>query len=404
MLAEVQPVAARFIEAGYSIYLVGGVVRDLTLGAPMDELDFDLTTNARPDDIRRLVGPIADEIWAQGERFGTIGCRVAGREYEITTHRAEWYSDGSRKPQVVFGDEVEVDLSRRDFTINAMAIEIPSGRLVDPFGGEHALDARRLDTPVDPQVSFTDDPLRILRAARFIARYGLMVAPGVAAAASTLAHRLEIVSAERIRDELDKLLSTERPSAGLAFLTEVGALAFAAPFLSESIVVDLADALDRAERDLLVRRTILFTPCEPDDRRRRIERLRYSTRDQRAILGLLRATDTVGEHAGAWRARDVRAIVDLVGYEAIASLLSVLVARDADRATTLREAFHELDRVEDLRSFAPSLGGEDVMALLGVDSGPDVGRALAALRARRIDIGPTTADDERNYLREWYTA
>ena len=167
----------RFRSAGHSLYLVGGSVRDAIVaddGSQQDgeERDLDFTTDARPDAIESVVAGWADAVWIQGKRFGTIGCLRGGQKYEITTHRAEAYRPDSRKPDVAFGDSVEDDLARRDFTVNAMALRLPELELIDPFDGLADLSAHRLRTPLDPDVSFADDPLRMLRAARFIAKFG----------------------------------------------------------------------------------------------------------------------------------------------------------------------------------------------------------------------------------------
>ena len=222
-LDEVRPLADAFVAAGHRIYLVGGIVRDRFVGrelAPGD--DIDLTTDARPDEILAVVRPLAEAVWDTGARFGTIGARIAGREYEITTHRAEAYTADSRKPEVSFADAVEADLARRDFTVNAMALEVPEPRLIDPHGGAADLAAGRLRTPLPPEESFSDDPLRMMRAARFIAGYGLVPDDDLVAAVRSMAGRMEIVSAERIRDELDKLIVVDDPADGLWFLVETG--------------------------------------------------------------------------------------------------------------------------------------------------------------------------------------
>ena len=205
VLAEVLPLAERFREAGHRLYLVGGVVRDLLLDREVSS-DIDLTTDARPDQIKKLLQGWADHRWTQGEKFGTIGAKRGDRAYEITTHRAEAYTSDSRKPHVVFADDVAVDLSRRDFTVNAMALALPELQLIDPFDGAADLAAKRLRTPLTPDESFSDDPLRMMRAARFIAGYDLVPDAALVEAVVALRHRLEIVSAERIRDELDKLI------------------------------------------------------------------------------------------------------------------------------------------------------------------------------------------------------
>ena len=204
LCATVAPLSGRFIDAGHRLYLVGGLVRDRLMGADRTP-DHDLTTDATPDRIRELVEGVADVVWLQGERFGTVGLRVGDHAMEITTHRAEAYVGDSRKPVVRFSIDLHEDLGRRDFTVNAMAVDVVDGTLHDPFDGRADLSAGILRTPLSPEESFGDDPLRMLRAARFHARYGLTPADGLVEAARSLADRLGIVSGERIRGELFRL-------------------------------------------------------------------------------------------------------------------------------------------------------------------------------------------------------
>ncbi|HEX2040059.1 MAG TPA: CCA tRNA nucleotidyltransferase, partial [Acidimicrobiales bacterium] len=171
LVEQTADLAARFAGAGKRLYLVGGVVRDSLLDRVREQDDLDFTTDALPDEIEAIVRPEAEAVWLQGKRFGTVGCLWRGRRCEITTHRAEAYEPDSRKPDVRFSDTVEADLSRRDFTVNAMALRLPDFELVDPFGGIADLAAKRLRTPIAPEESFADDPLRMLRAARFVAGY-----------------------------------------------------------------------------------------------------------------------------------------------------------------------------------------------------------------------------------------
>jgi poly(A) polymerase len=194
LLAEVRPLADRFASARHRLYLVGGVVRDQVLGRHVDaSSDIDLTTDARPPDIKRIVRPLASAVWTQGERFGTIGCRIGERSYEITTHRGDVYVPDSRKPAVTYSDTIEHDLARRDFTVNAMAAELPDGAIIDPYNGRADLASHTLRTPLAPEVSFGDDPLRMLRAARFAASYALAPEPALVAAVEAMAARLAIV-------------------------------------------------------------------------------------------------------------------------------------------------------------------------------------------------------------------
>ncbi len=221
--SPVQQLARLLVDAGHECYLVGGSVRDAFLDRIVrdsETVDVDVTTDARPDVVERLVRPWADHVWLQGQRFGTIGCEREGMKIEITTFRADVYRPDSRKPEVAFSDDIETDLSRRDFTVNAMALRLPDPVLVDPHGGAVDLAARRLRTPLAPEESFLDDPLRMLRAARFVAQFALTPDAELLAAIEQHRHRLEIVSAERIRDELSKLLLVDDPSAGLWLLAE----------------------------------------------------------------------------------------------------------------------------------------------------------------------------------------
>ncbi|HEY1818578.1 MAG TPA: CCA tRNA nucleotidyltransferase, partial [Trebonia sp.] len=209
-----------FIAAGHELALVGGPVRDVFLGG--QPKDLDLTTDAVPERVLEITREWADKTWTVGIEFGTVGLRKRGEIFEITTYRSEAYDRTSRKPEVKYGTSLVPDLERRDFTINAMAARLPSFELVDPFGGLEALKEQVIRTPGRPEDSFSDDPLRILRAARFAARLGFTVNEDVQSAMRAMAPRLSIVSAERITDELSKLMLTERPEAGLDLLVRTG--------------------------------------------------------------------------------------------------------------------------------------------------------------------------------------
>ena len=251
VLAELAPLAKRFADAGHRLYLVGGTVRDLMVDSGRSDYDLDLTTDARPPDIKACLAGWADAVWTQGERFGTIGAKFGERTYEITTFRAESYTDDSRKPHVTYADDVETDLGRRDFTVNAMALELTGGEtptLVDPHGGALDLINKVLRTPLGPDISFSDDPLRMLRAARFIAGYGLQPTEQLVAAVNDMAPRLEIVSAERIRDEFDKLITVDHPAAGLWFLYDTG---LSEQFLSEMSAMRLEHDPIHRHKDVL---------------------------------------------------------------------------------------------------------------------------------------------------------
>lgn len=226
VLAETTQLALAFSAAGFELYLVGGIVRDQYLDRPLDsESDLDLTTNARPEEIKAIVEPFAKTIWTQGERFGTIGVQLGERLVEITTYRKEVYDPKSRKPAVSFGEDVTIDLSRRDFSVNAMAIDAVTGELLDPWQGAKDLATNTLRTPLKAEISFNDDPLRMLRAARFSTKYRLVAVPELVEAAKQLSHRLGIVAIERIGEEIRRLLALEKPSQGVRFLAETGLLA-----------------------------------------------------------------------------------------------------------------------------------------------------------------------------------
>ena len=401
VLEEVAPLAAAFAAADRSLYLVGGIVRDLLLNAPLDSLDFDLTTEALPEEIKRLVAPLSEAVWAQGEKFGTIGCQIGGRPYEITTHRAESYNDVSRKPEVQFGDDIEVDLSRRDFTVNAMAIRLSDGEWMDPFDGRGALDRRVLRTPIEPEVSFSDDPLRILRAARFIARYDLSVDADVRTAASSLSDRMSIVSVERIREELDKLLEAPAPAAGLGFLSEVGAWRFVSSWIPDEALAQIGNELDRSRVDVDLRRAVIFSHCAPADRAAQLEHLKYSNAEARRLRLVLAGLDLVSHGGQDFEPTTVRRLVDRVDYSSMQTLLELVeVLGVRDRG--LPRLFAELDAAEDLSSLSPGLTGEDIMDLLGIDPGPEVGAALGVLQERRFEDGPLDRQDEVAFLLQKY--
>ncbi len=401
VLREVDDLREAFVAAGFELYLVGGIVRDLHLGVSLDALDFDLTTAADPQTIKTLVDPLSTAVWSQGEKFGTIGCQIGGRPVEITTHRAESYNDASRKPEVVFGDDIEVDLSRRDFTLNAMAIRLSDGELIDPFEGLVALERRVLVTPIEPEISFADDPLRILRAARFIARYELEVDPGVMAAGQSLIDRMSIVSAERIRDEFDKLLSAPMPAAGLAFLVKVGAWPFVVSSVDGGTVEEIAAELDPSRNDLTLRRAIVFSHCAENDRAEALSKLRYSNDEVRQLRLLLAGLDVVDAGGQRFDASTVRRLVDRVGFDKLGLLEELIAARGFDDRG-LRDRLGELNASEDLSNLKPQLTGEEIMALLALEPGPEVGAALGVLQERRFEEGPLDSAGEADFLKKRY--
>ncbi len=469
VLDELAPLAERFRAAGHRIYLVGGTVRDLLLGAGRRDHDLDLTTDARPPEIKALLQGWADAVWTQGERFGTIGAMrrsadastVPDRTYEITTFRAEAYTDDSRKPQVTFADEIEADLSRRDFTVNAMALELTGDAapvLVDPFGGAADLVARTLRTPLGAEVSFSDDPLRMLRAARFIARDALEPTEDVTAAVRAMASRLEIVSAERIRDEFDKLMTVDHPSAGLWFLVDTG---LAEHFLPELPAMRLEHDPIHRHKDVLTHTFAVVENVRPPAEQRdghppfdfritrlaalfhdvgkprtrgfqagkgttfhhhdavgaritkaRMTALRYSNDDIAAVTELVALHLRFHTYRLGWTDAAVRRYVRDAGE--LLTELNVLTRCDCTtrnerkartlsrRMDELEERIVELTAAEELASIRPDLDGRQVMEHLGVAPGPIVGQAMAFLLELRLDEGPLGEDEARRRLDAWF--
>jgi poly(A) polymerase len=446
LLDETRSIAERFERAGKHVYLVGGAVRDAILGRERAEHDF--TTDARPDETEAIVSDWADAVWSQGKRFGTIGCRKDGRLFEITTHRAEAYHPDSRKPAVRFADAVEADLARRDFTINAMALTLPGLELIDPFGGLVDLAERRLRTPLAPEESFGDDPLRMLRAARFIAGYDMRPEPDLVAAVRTMRTRLEIVSAERIRAELDKLLVLDKPGRGLWFLIETR---LAEEFLPELLALGLEQDPIHRHKDVLAH-TIAVVERTPPDRilrlaallhdigkpktrsvgpngvsfhhhevvgarmaRERMQALRYSHDDVEAVSRLVELHlrfHGYREGKGGWTdsavrryARDAGPLLDRLN----ALTRADCTTRNKAKATMLAERMDQLEaRIEELRqqeelaAIRPELDGRQVMAHLGIGPGPIVGKALAFLLELRLEEGPLGEEEAYRRLDEWW--
>jgi poly(A) polymerase len=452
ILEEVRPLAERLHRRGRRAYLVGGAVRDLLLGRGADEIDLDLTTDARPDEIEAAVRPWADAVWLQGKRFGTIGCRKGDRHYEITTHRAEAYDPASRKPDVAFADDVEADLARRDFTVNAMALLLPvDGEaappvLFDPSGGAADLAARRLRTPLAPEESFSDDPLRMLRAARFLAGYDLVPDEGLVDAVRRMHDRLEIVSAERIRDELDKLVTVPRPGPGLWFLVETG---LAEEFLPElpalaleqdpvhhhkDVLAHTIAVVEKTRPERIVRLAALFHDVgKPKTRsfgpggkvtfhhhevvgarmtRERMQALRYPSDDVEAVSRLVEMHLRFHTYKMGWTDAAVRRYVRDAGplLEQLNELTRCdCTTRNRRRAAELSARMDALEaRIEELRAqeelaaLRPELDGRQVMEHLGVGPGPVVGQALEMLLELRLEEGLLGEDEVRRRLDTWW--
>jgi poly(A) polymerase len=448
VLEAVGPLARRFSDDGHRLFLVGGIVRDLLVGRPLEERnDLDLTTDATPDRVKELVGPLSSALWTQGERFGTIGCTIEGVTFEVTTHRAEAYSPESRKPEVRFSSDIEADLSRRDFTVNAMALEVTSvdPRLIDPFDGLGDLHGRVLRTPIAPEESFSDDPLRMMRAARFMASFDLEPVPELLAAVSAMAERLEIVSPERIRDELCKLVVVPDPSRGLWFLHDAGLATHFLPELPamrleqdpihqhKDVLAHTIAVVAKSPPDLTVRLAALFHDvAKPKTRsigpngvsfhhhevvgarmtRDRMRALRFSNDQIADVSQLVHLHLRFHTYQMGWSDSAVRRFVRDAGDlldELLALTRSDCTTRNRRKAQALERRIDELEariatlrEAEELLAIRPDLDGQAVMDHLGIGPGPLVGKALAHLLELRLEHGPMEPVEAHRALDEWW--
>lgn len=400
VLAEVSQLAETFRGSGFRLYLVGGIVRDQLLDRALDpHTDIDLTTDAVPEQVKELVSGWADAVWDQGERFGTIGCSAGGREFEITTHRSEFYHPESRKPAVAFSDDITVDLSRRDFTVNAMAVELPAGELVDPYGGAHDLDAGVLRTPLGPAVTFADDPLRMLRAARFVSGYSLEATEDVVASMAAMAPRLEIVAVERRRDELDKLIMLVDPTRGLRLLSETGVAAQALPTDVDPVVLGARLAALPQRLPLRIAALVADDPTTADSK---LEQLRLSNERRRVVALIVAGAGTAIDIDPGSDAAVRRFGLEVGEYARDAlDLAAVLVGTDL---ATLRRRWSELDERENLAELVSPLTGREIMDLLELEEGPLVGEAMSHLLDLRVEEGPMSSDVAAEHLRSWWLA
>jgi poly(A) polymerase len=452
----IDELGARFADAGEELALVGGPVRDAMLGRLQNDLD--LTTSARPETTERLIAGWADAVWDMGRAFGTIGCRKGPWQVEITTYRAESYDPSSRKPQVEYGDTLGGDLGRRDFTVNAMAVRVPGREFEDPYGGLLDLAKRTLRTPGRPEDSFSDDPLRMMRAARFAAQLGFDVAPDVVAAMTDMAARIEIISAERVRDELVKLVCAPHPRRGLTLLVETGLAAHVLPELPalalerdehhrhkdvyQHTLTVLEQTIDLEGRlgggpDFVARfaalmhdvgkpRTRRFEPggvvtfhhhdvVGAKMTRKRMRALRFSNADVEAVSLLVELHLRFhGYGSGEWTDSAVRRYVRDAGDQL--ERLHVLTRADcttrnrrkADRLRRTYDALEEriarLSEEEELKAIRPDLDGNEIMEVLGIGPGREVGEAYRFLLDLRMEEGTKTPDEARTALLAWWAA
>jgi poly(A) polymerase len=445
-----------FSKNGFEISLVGGPVRDAVLGKAVKDLD--LTTNAKPEEIQKCLKGWADSIWDVGIKFGTVGAKVKDYVFEITTYRTEQYEDTSRKPSVEFGKTLEEDLARRDFTINAMALRLPSFELVDIYNGLTDLNNKILRTPLDAQISFSEDPLRMLRAARFMSKLDLKPQADLVEAMKKLADRLKIVSMERINDEFNKLLLTDKPRPGIELLVETGVAEHFLPELpalkleidehhhhkdvyQHSLTV-LDQVIDletkhqpQIEADLILRvAALLHDIGKPKTRKfegegrvsfhhhevvgarlakKRLEKLRYSNEIIEQVCLLIELHLRFhGYGDGKWTDSAVRRYVR-DAEEQLIRLHKLTRAdcttRNEAKAEKLRNAYNdleerivELSKQEELKSMRPELDGAEIMQVLNIKPGPGVGKAYQFLLDLRLDKGILGLEKATEELKTWW--
>jgi poly(A) polymerase len=450
------PLARAFAAEDFALYAVGGSVRDAVLGENRrEDYEIDFTTDARPDDIARLMKPVCLSLWEQGRSFGTIGgvIRENGVKAEVTTFRSEEYVDHSRKPSVTWGNSLEADLSRRDFTINALALDVIAleaqtpgvQTLFDYYEGFNDLHERRLRTPIEPEILFRDDPLRMLRAARFASRFNLRIDPAIEAAATAMAEKLEIVSAERLRGELDLLMVTEQPSIGLDFIVRTGLAQYFVPELPKlqleqdpihqhkDVLKHTWAVVDKTSPALILRLSALFHDVgKPPTRaitsegvtfrfhevvgakmtRKRMTALKYPQDVIDDVATLVELHLRFHTYKMGWSDKAVRRYVRDAGpllLELNELTRCDCTTRNARKAAVLAERMDELERriaelreLEDLSRLRPALDGVAVMELLGIAPGRAVGRALDFLMEIRLDEGEIGLEEATTRLRAWW--
>lgn len=452
----IKGLAEAFAAGGFELALVGGPVRDAFLGRKVHDLDF--TTSATPDQVEKLVKPLADAIWDVGRAFGTIAAQLGEHTVEITTYRADSYDGSSRKPDVVFGSSLQDDLFRRDFTMNAMALTLPEVTLVDPCNGLEDLLAGVLRTPIEPEVSFQDDPLRMMRGARFTSQLGAVIHPDTMAAMTSLAPRIADISAERVREELTRLLATESPRQGLEVLVETGIADVVLPELPalrlesdehahhkdvyQHTLTVVEQAIEEEKRrfpgqapDVVLRvAALLHDIGKPATRKfegggvvtfyhhdvvgaklakKRLKALRFDNNTIDSVARLIELhLRFFGYSEQAWTDSAVRRYVRDAGEEL--QRLHILVRADVTtrnkrKADRLSFAYDDLEariavlaEQEELQAIRPELDGEAIMAILGLPPGREVGEAYRFLLELRLDEGEIGVDEATKRLRAWW--
>ena len=443
--SPVMDLAARFADAGHEMYLVGGPVRDAFLGRASP--DYDFATSATPDETLAIVQPVADAVWKQGVQYGTVGAEIEGDHFEITTFRTEKYQPSSRHPEVTFAADIETDLSRRDFTVNAMAVRLPDKTPIDPHGGLEDLKAKLLRTPADPKDSFSDDPLRMLRAFRFASQLDFKIDRSALEAIEVLREELRTISAERIRDELSRLLLGVAPARALRladqtgltdiFLPELGALKLQQDPVQrhKDVFHHTLAVVERTDPNLPLRlAALLHDVGKPRTRkidehgvsfhqhdvigakmaRKRLQELRFPNDVIEVVFEVIRLHHRFHGYEGQWTDSAVRRYVRDAGPHL--KTLNAMVRADcttrnpakaeelAARVDDLEERIAELAAKEELGKLRPELDGRRVMDLLDLEPGPDVGRALDFLMEIRLEEGQIGEEEITKRLLEWAEA
>jgi len=399
LVHRVGTLSERFVAAGWGFFVVGGVVRDLFLGKRSG--DIDITTDAHPGETASILGDWGEAVWDQGARFGTIGARRGDIVVEVTTHRSEQYEQTSRKPQVKFSSEIEDDLARRDFTVNSMAIEFPSWRLVDPFNGREHLEKGVLSTPLGPRTAFSEDPLRMLRAARFTAGYGLAPDEEVEEAITDIAERLAIVSKERINDEMSKFLVVDKPGAGVSLLQRTGLMKQIFPKASNFEVIR-PDVLDLVQPDLVTRWASLLWPVAGNAElvRSLLSDLRVSKSISSQVAGIVDASQRLAQAVDV-NPSSIRRALHAIRPNT-ASAVALLEAYGQAPSDEVLVAMHRLEAEEGTQRFEVPLDGFEVAELIGKE-GPDVGTTLSRLMDHRLDSGPLSKEEAIALVLDWKT-